>query len=91
MSLSDDVLHVLVPQSAQNTKEELSLWQPSRELFLRGKVFHKQLIFESVCIKILDRNLLISWDLHTIDLVLFKALLGFTQDVSHEADLSAVH
>ena len=75
MSLSDDVLHVLVPKSAQNTKEELSLWHPSRELFLRGKVFHKQLFFERICIKILDLNLLISWDFYTIDLFLFKLIL----------------
>ncbi len=89
--LLDDVLHVLLPQSTQYTKEELALRQLVGELLLGGEILRQHFIFQSILIEVLHRELLICRDIETDDLVLLEMQLLVGEDVSHKTELGALH
>ena len=91
VSTSNDVLHVLISQSAHQTEEEISFRQSPRQLLLSGQVFHQQIILHSVLIQVLHRNLLIAGNLHVVDFVLSEKHLGLAEDIAHEPEFCAMH
>ena len=70
--LLNNILHVLWSKSAQNTKEKLPFWKLSWELFFIRKIFLKDLILNSICVKIFNWELLIVRDFHSVYIILFK-------------------
>ena len=87
----DDVCHVLLPQRAQYTEEELALRQLIGELLLGREVLSKHRVLHCILIKVLHRELLVGRDVEADDLILFKVQLLVGQDVAHEAELGALH
>ena len=90
-SIMDDICHVLLPQSTQDAEEELALWQLVGELLLGGEVLGKHRIFHGILIKVLHGKLLVGRDVEADDLVLLEVQLLVGKDVSHEAELCALH
>ena len=74
----NDILHVLVSQSAHQTEEEISFRQSPRQLLLTGQIFHQQFILHSVLIQVLHRDLLLAGYIHAIYFVVSKEHLGLT-------------
>jgi hypothetical protein len=91
MCFRDDVSHVLISQSAQDTKEEVAFGESVTKLFLRRKILAENIISHGVLVHVLDGYLLIGWHLHVVDLVLFEMKFLLAQDVSHEAKFSSTH
>ena len=87
----DDVRHVLLPQSTQDAEEELALWQLVGELLLSGEVLGEHRVFHGILIEVLHRELLVGRDVEADDLVLLEVQLLVGKDVSHEAELCALH
>ena len=87
----DDICHVLLPQSTQDAEEELALWQLIGELLLSGEILGKHRIFHGILIKVLHGKLLVGRDVEADDLVLLEVQLLVGKDVSHEAELCALH
>ena len=80
-----------MPQSTKDAKEEVPLWESPRQLLFGWQIFDEQLIFEGISIEVFDRDLLIAWDLHVVDLILLETQLGLTEDVSHESNFGPLH
>ena len=91
MSAKDDVLHVLISQSAHQTEEEISFRQSPKQLLLSGQVFHQQFILQGVLMQVLHRNLLIAGNFHVIYFVLSEKHLGLAEDIAHETEFCAMH
>jgi hypothetical protein len=87
----DDVCHVLLPQRAQYTEEELALRQLIGELLLGREVLSKHRVLHCILIKVLHRELLVGRDVEADDLILFKVQLLVCQNIAHEAELGALH
>ena len=87
----DDVLHVLLPQRAQDSEEELALRQLVGELLLGGEVLGEDRVLHCVLVEVLHGELLVAGDVEADDLVLLEVQLLVGQDVSHEAELSSFH
>ncbi len=75
LCLRDDILHVLLSQSAQDTEKELSFRELVRELFLRWQVLAENSILHRILVEILDRDLLVGGYLKPDDLVLLEMRL----------------
>ena len=90
-SCVDDVLHVLLPQRAQDAEEELALWQLVGELLFRWEVLGEHGVLHGILVEVLHGELLIAWDVEANDLVLLEVQLLVGQDVSHEAKLGSLH
>jgi hypothetical protein len=90
-SCVDDVLHVLLPQRAQDTEEELALRQLVGELLFRWEVLGEDGVLHGVLVEVLHRELLIAGDVEADDLILLEVQLLVGQDVSHETELGALH
>ena len=91
LCIRDDVLHVLLSETAEYTEKELSFWQLVRELFLSRQVLAEHWVLQSIIIKVLHGYFLISWDLESDDLVLFEMKFLFRKDIPHEAELGPLH
>ena len=89
--LGDHVPHVLVPQGAQDTEEEVALRQPVAKLFFSWQVLLEDFIGHRVFVHILDRYFLVRWHIHMVHLVLLQVQLLLAEDVAHEAELGAAH
>jgi hypothetical protein len=87
----DDVLHVLLPQRAQDAEEKLALRQLVGELLFRWEVLGEDGVLHGVLVEVLQRELLVAGDIEADDLVLLEVQLLVRQDVSHEAELGALH
>ena len=87
----DDVLHVLLPQRAQDAEEELALRQLVGELLLCGQVLGEHGVFHCVLIEVLHGELLVAGYVEADDLVLLEVQLLVREDVSHEAKLGSLH
>ena len=87
----DDVLHVLLPQRAQDTEEELALRQLVGELLLGGQVLGEHGVQHGVLVEVLHGELLVAGDVEADDFVLLKVQLLVSKDVSHEAKLGSLH
>ena len=79
----DDVLHVLLPQRAQDAEEELALRQLVGELLFRWEVLGEDGVLHGVLVEVLHRELLIAGDVEADDLILLEVQLLVGQDVSH--------
>ena len=82
--LLNNILHVLWSKSAQNTKEKFTFWKLSRELFFVRKIFLKDWVFNSICVKILDWKFLIVRNFHSVYIILFKMKFLIWEKISHE-------
>jgi hypothetical protein len=87
----DDVRHVLLPQSTEDTEEELALRQLVGELLLAGEVLGEHGVLHGILIEVLHGELLVGRDVEADDLVLLEVQLLVGKDVSHEAELCALH
>jgi hypothetical protein len=59
MSLTDDIAHILLFHSTEDTEEEVSLRHLIRELLLGWQVFLEDWILHRILVQILDRDLCI--------------------------------
>jgi len=89
--LGDDVLHVLLPHGAQHPEEELPLRKLVGQLLVSGQVLYQHGVLEGVVVEVLHGELLVSRDLQADDLVLLEVQLIVGKNVSHEAELGALH
>ena len=87
----DDVLHVLLPQRAQDAEEELMLRQLVGELLFCGEVLCDDGVLHGVLVEVLHGELLVTGDVEADHLVLLEVQLLVGQDVSHEAELGSLH
>ena len=87
----DDVLHVLLPQRAQDAEVELALRQLVGELLLCWEVLGEHGVLDGILVEVLNRKLLVAGDVETDDLILLEVQLLVGQDVSHEAELGSLH
>ena len=87
----DDVSHVLLPQSAQHPEEELALGQLVGELLLGGEVLGEYRVLHGILAEVLHGELLVSRNVEADNLVLLKVQLLVGQEISHEAELGALH
>ena len=87
----DDFLHVLLPQSAQYAEEELALRQLIGELLLGWEVLGEHGVLHGVLVEILHGELLVARDVEADDLVLLEVQLFVGLNISHEAELGALH
>ena len=87
----DDVLHVLLPQRAQDAEEELALRQLVGELLLGEGVLGEHEVLHGVLVEVLHGELLVAGDVEADDLVLLEVQLLVGQHVAHEAELGALH
>ena len=87
----DDVCHVLLPQSTQYAEEELALRQLIGELLCGREVLGEHRIFHGILIEVLHGELLVGRDVKADDLVLLEVQLLVGKNVSHEAELCALH
>ena len=85
----NDVSHVLLAQSTHYAEEELGHWQLFGELLLGWEVLGEHRVFHGIFIEVLNRELLVSWDVEAYDFVLLEVQLLVCQDVSDEAELGA--
>ena len=85
------VSHVLLPQRAHYDEGELALRQLFGELLLGGQVLGEHRILHGVLVEVLHGELLLGRDVEADDLVLLEVQLLVSQDVSHEAELGALH
>ena len=90
-SCVDDVLHVLLPQCAQDIEEELALRQLVGELLLGGEVLCEDGVLRGVLVEILHGELLLAGDVEADNFVLLEVQLLVSQDVSHESKLGSLH
>ena len=70
VSARNDVLHVLIAESAHQTEEEISFRQSPRQLLLSWKVFQQHFILHCILIEILHGYLLVAGHFHVIYFVL---------------------
>ena len=75
----------------QRIPKKNSLWKLVRELLLGGEVLGEHGVLHGILIKVLHRELLVSRDVEADDLVLLEVQLLVGQDVTHEAELGALH
>ncbi len=54
VGVSDDVLHVLVLQGAQQAEEILELWQPARKLLIGCQVLRKLFVLDRVLVQVIQ-------------------------------------
>ena len=87
----DDVLHVLLPQRAQDAEEELALRQLVGELLFRGQVLGEYGVLHGILVEVLHRKLLVAGDVEANNLVLLEVQLLIGQHVTHEAELGSLH
>ena len=87
----DDVLHVLLPQRAQDAEEELALRQFVGELLFRWEVLCEDGVLHGVLVEILHGELLVAGDVEADNFVLLEVQLLVGQDVSHETELGSLH
>ena len=78
LCLADHILHVLVLESTEDTKEKVSLWKLAWELFRGRQVLWEHRVCYCILIHVLNRELLIVRYLHKVHLVDFEMLFGFT-------------
>lgn len=91
LGLGDDVLHVLLAEAAQDTKEELPLRQLVRELLLRRQVLLQLIVLHRILVEVLHGDLRVGGNLEADDLVLLQVELLLGEDVAHEAELGGLH
>ena len=89
--IMDDVSNVLLAQSTHYAEEELALGQLVGELLLGWELLGEHRVFHGIFIEVLHGELLVSRDIEADDFVLLEVQLLVGQDVSHEAELGALH
>ena len=87
----DDVSHVLLAQRAQYAEEELAFWQLIGVLLLSKEVLGEHRVLHGILVEVLHGELLVGRDVEADDFVLLEVQLLVSQDVSHEAELGALH
>jgi hypothetical protein len=90
-SCVDNVLHVLLPQRAQDAEEELALRQLVGELLFRWEVLGEDGVQHGVLVEVLHRELLVAWDVEANYFILLEMQLLVGQHVAHEAELGSLH
>ena len=68
----DDVLHVLLPQCAQDTEEELALRKLIGELLFGRQVLGEHGVLHGILVEVLHGELLVAGDVEADDLVLLE-------------------
>ena len=62
-----------------------------RDLLLGWEVLGEHRVLHGILVEVLHGELLVGWDVEADDLVLLEVQLLVGQDVSHEAELGALH